>query len=143
MHDSLYCGKRYRALNIVDDYNRESPGIEIDFSLPSQRVMHSLEPIIQWRRKPGVLRYDNGPEYISPAFLAWVAKRHIRIGHIQPGYPQQNAYIERYNVFDSLEDFQDYATQWMWFYNNERPNMATGGIPPGCKLELPSTSKSR
>ena len=154
MQDQLSNGRSIRLLNVVDDYNRESLGIEIDFFLPSQRVIRSLEQIIQWRGKPKVLRCDNGPEYISHAFLKWAAKKHIQITHIQPGCPQQNAYIERYNrtvrewlnqyVFDTLEDIQDYATQWQWFYNNERPNMAIGGIPPSYKPKQlsPSTSDS-
>lgn len=152
MQDQLSSGRSIRLLNIMDDFNRESLGIEIDFSLPSQRVIRSLEQIMEWRGKPGVLRCDNGPEYISHAFHSWAEKHHIRIEHIQPGCPQQNAYVERYNrtvrewlnqyVFDSLDDIQDYATQWMWFYNNERPNMAIGGIPPSYKLALPSTSES-
>ena len=65
----------------------------------------------------------------------------IRIEYIQPGKPQQNAYIERYNrtmryswvskhLFDTLEQVQDYATQWLWHYNHERPHQANGGKPP-------------
>ena len=67
--------------------------------------------------------------------------------HIQPGKPQQNAYVERYNrtvryawlartLFDSIEQVQDKATRWLWTYNHERPNMALGGITPMQKLAL-------
>lgn len=74
------------------------PGIEVDFSLPSERVIRSLDRIIEWRGKPGVIRCDNGPEYISAVTLAWAAKdESTRIDFIQPGQPQQNAYVERYN----------------------------------------------
>jgi putative transposase len=70
-----------------------------------------------------------------------------RIQHIQPGKPQQNAYVERYNrtvrhewldqyIIDSIEEAQDYATQWLWTYNNDRPNMALGGITPAQKLKI-------
>lgn len=73
--------------------------------------------------------------------LAWAKARSIRIEFIQPGNPQQNAYVERYNrtvryewlsqyLFDRLEEVQDFATQWLWQYNHERPNMALGGITP-------------
>lgn len=89
----------------------------------------------------------NGPEYISGALLGWAALRNIRIDHIQPGKPQQNAYVERYNrtgryawlartLFDSIEQVQDTATRWLWTYNHERPNMALGGITPMQKLAL-------
>lgn len=153
MADELSNGKSIRLLNIMDDYNREGLGIEIDFSLPSQRVIRTLEQIMEWRGKPGVLRCDNGPEYTSHAFLNWAMKQDIRIEHIQPGRPQQNAYIERFNrtvrtswlnqyVFDGLDEVQDYATRWLWFYNNERPNMAIGGIPPNYKARTALTSTS-
>ena len=77
--------------------------------------------------------------------LAWAARRDIRITFIQPGKPQQNAYIERYNrtarygwlaqnLFDSIEQVQESATHWLWTYNHERPNMALGGITPMQKL---------
>lgn len=60
-------------------------------------MIRSLEQIIEWRGKPRAIRCDNGPEYISGALLAWAERDDIRIDHIQPGKPQQNAYIERYN----------------------------------------------
>lgn len=83
--------------NLIDDYNREGHGIEVDFSLPSERVIRSLDRIIEWRGKPQVIRCDNGPEYISAVTLAWAAKRGIRIDFIQPGQLQQSAYVESYN----------------------------------------------
>ena len=86
-----------------------------------------------------------GPEYISHALLAWAEKRQIRIEHIQPGKPQQNAYVERYNrtvrygwlnqyAFETIEEVQETATRWLWTYNHERPNMALGGITPMQRL---------
>lgn len=84
-------------LNVIDDYNREGLGIEVDFSLPAERVIRSLEQIIEWRGRPKALRCDNGPEYVSVALATWAEQQGIRIEYIQPGKPQQNAYIERYN----------------------------------------------
>ena len=131
MHDQLSDGRSFRLFNVLDDFNREGLGIEVDLSLPSSRV----------------IRCDNGPEYISGALLAWAERQGIRIEHIQPGKPQQNAYIERYNrtvrygwlartLFDTIEQVQDRATRWLWTYNHERPNMALGGITPMQKLAL-------
>jgi putative transposase len=77
--------------------NREGLGIEVDFSLPAERVIRSLNRIIEWRGKPETVRVDNGPEYISGKLLERAEKQSIAIQHIQPGKPQQNAYIERYN----------------------------------------------
>ena len=73
-------------------------------------------------------------------------KQGVRLDYIQPGKPQQNAYIERYNrtvrgewlsqyIFETIEEAQDQATQWLWTYNNERPNMGIGGITPAMKLK--------
>lgn len=147
MHDQLEDGRRYRLFNVIDDYNREGLGIEVDLSLPSERVMRALDQIIEWRGKPAQIRCDNGPEYISAALAAWAEKQSITLVFIQPGNPQQNAYIERYNrtvrydwlahyLFHSIEEVQEYATQWLWTYNNERPNMALGGITPQQKLAM-------
>lgn len=97
MHDQLADGRSFRLFNVLDDFNREGLGIEVDLSLPSARVIRSLEQIIEWRGKPSVIRCDNGPEYISGALLAWAEQQGIQVTHIQPGKPQQNAYVERYN----------------------------------------------
>ena len=65
MADRLGDGRAFRLLNVLDDFNREGSGIEVDFSLPAERVIRSLDRIIEWRGKPGTIRVDNGPEYIS------------------------------------------------------------------------------
>jgi putative transposase len=147
MHDRLEDGRAFRLLNVIDDFNREGLGIEVDFSLPAERVIRVLEQIIEWRGRPQVLRCDNGPEYISAALRAWTEERGIRLEHIQPGKPQQNAYVERYNrtvrydwlgqyLFETIAEVQDFATRWLWTYNHERPNMGLGGITPKQKLAL-------
>ena len=147
MHDQLADGRSIRLFNVIDDYNREGLGIEADLSLPSARVIRSLERIIEWRGKPTAIRCDNGPEYISGTLIEWAKTRHIRLDYIQPGKPQQNAYVERYNrtvrydwlnqyLFESIAQVQDAATRWLWTYNNERPNMALGGITPVQKLSM-------
>lgn len=147
MHDQLSDGRSIRLFNVIDDFNREGLGIEVDFSLPSERVTRVLDQIIEWRGQPQAIRCDNGPEYISNVTLEWAKARSIRLEYIQPGNPQQNAYVERYNrtvryewlsqyLFDRLEEVQNFATQWLWQYNHERPNMALGGITPKQKLAL-------
>ena len=147
MHDRLEDGRPLRLFNVIDDFNREGLGIEVDFSLPAERVIRALEQIIEWRGKPQALRCDNGPEYVSVALQAWAERRQIRLDYIQPGKPQQNAYVERYNrtvrhdwlgqyLFGSIAEVQAFATRWLWTYNHERPNMALGGITPKQKLAL-------
>src|SRR5690606_33363554 len=117
MHDQLADGRSFRLLNVIDDFNRERLGIEVDLSLPAERVIRSLEQIIKWRGKPKAIRCDNGPEYISGALQAWAERRGIRLHYIEPGKPQQNAYVERFNrtvrydwlaqyLFESIEEVQ-------------------------------------
>lgn len=140
-------GRSIRLFNVIDNFNREALTIEIDFSLPLARVIRALNQIIEWRGKPEAIIVDNGPEYISGAMVAWAEKRGIALKYIQPGKPQQNAYVERFNrtvrydclaqhLFDDLEQIQEHATDWMWIYHHERPNMAIGGITPKMKLAM-------
>lgn len=147
MHDRLSDERSFRLFNVIDDYNREGLGIEVDFSLPAERVIRSLDQIMEWRGVPKVIRCDNGPEYISATLQAWARRRKIHVEYIQPGKPQQNAYIERYNrtvrydwlshyLFDTLDEVRAFATRWLWTYNHERPNMALGGITPQQKLAM-------
>ena len=141
MSDSLSDGRSIRTFNVLDDYNREALGIEVDFSLPSARVIRSLDQIIEWRGKPSAIRCDNGPEYISHQLVEWASKQHITLLFIQPGKPTQNAYIERFNrtarhewldmhLFETIEHAQWLATKWLWRYNNDRPHTGIGGILP-------------
>lgn len=145
MHDQLQNGRCIRLLNVIDDFNREGLVIEIDFSLPAERVVRTLEQIIEWRGCPKEIRCDNGPEYVSARLQSWARRKGVRLTYIQPGKPQQNSYVERYNrtvrydwlnqyLFENLEEIQGFATRWLWDYNNERPNMGIGGITPAMKL---------
>ena len=110
MADQLADGRSIRTLNVPDDFNREGLGIEVGFSLPAGRVIRSQNRIIEWRGKPQIIRVpfhglqanhcrsaDNGPEFISGKLTTWAEKADIHIQYIQPGKPQQNAYIQRYN----------------------------------------------
>lgn len=121
--------------------------VDVDFSLPAERVIRSLNQIIQWRGKPKSIRCDNGPEYISHLLSSWAKNNDITLCFIQPGNPQQNAYIERFNrtvrydwlshyIYSDITELQDKATRWLWTYNHERPNMRIGGITPIQKLKL-------
>nr|CRH05273.1 Integrase, catalytic region [Candidatus Magnetococcus massalia] len=147
MHDQLSDGRSFRVLNVIDDFNREGLGIEVDLSLPAGRVIRTLEQLIEWRGKPMAIRCDNCPEYTSVALVEWAKKCGIQIEYIQLGHPQQNAYVERYNrtirydwlsqyLFTSIREVQEMATSWLWSYNHERPNMAIGGITPNQKLAM-------
>jgi putative transposase len=82
MHDQLSDGRSFRLLNVIDDSNREGVGVEVDLSLPAERVIRALSQIIEWRGKPAMIRCDNGPEYISGAMAAWAQKQGITLAYI-------------------------------------------------------------
>jgi putative transposase len=100
---------------------------------------------VAWQ--PTTLRCDIGPEYVSGALITWAREQGINLQYAQPGKPQQNAYVERFNrtvrydwltqyLFERISEVQEYATRWAWTYNNERPNMALGGITPKQRLTM-------
>jgi len=141
MSDSLASGRAFRTLNILDDFNREVLWIEVDTSLPAERVVRILETLIAWRGCPSQIRMDNGPELISHRLQNWAKEHHITLAHIQPGKPAQNAYIERFNrtfredvldayLFSSLEEVRQIVDPWMEEYNLVRPHEALQGLPP-------------
>ena len=133
MSDSIFCGRRFRTFNVVDDFNREVLAIEIDLSLPSLRVIRVLERVIAWRGYPKQLRMDNGPEFISAVLAEWAEEHNILLEFIEPGSPTQNSYVERFNrtyrdevlnmyVFRTLNEAREITEKWMRQYNDERPH---------------------
>ncbi len=141
MSDSLADGRAFRTLNILDDYNREALWIEVDTSLPAERVIRVLELLVQWRGGPRQIRMDNGPELISQRLESWAKEHSIELAHIQPGKPAQNAYIERFNrtfredildayLFHSLEEVREVVEPWIEEYNAVRPHEALRGLSP-------------
>lgn len=141
MEDSLYGGRRFRVLNVIDEGNREALAIEIGTSIPSVRVIRLLEELVAYYGRPAMLRVDNGPELTAEVFAEWCREREIEIGYIQPGKPDQNAYIERFNrsyredvldvyVFDSIEEVRAVTEEWIEDYNSERPHESLGAVPP-------------
>jgi putative transposase len=145
MADRLGDGRAPWLLDALDDFNCEGLGIEVDVSLPAERVVRSLDRIIEWRGLPIAIRVDNGPEYISGTLMEWAETRRVSIRHIQPGKPRQNACIERCNrtvrhewldqhIVEITEEAPDFATQWLSTYNNDRPNVGIGGLAPAQKL---------
>jgi putative transposase len=141
MSDSFAGGRPFRTLNILDDFNREVVWIEVDTSLPAERVIRVLEMAAICRGLPKQIRMDNGPELISNALAKWAEKRGVNLVHIQPGKPAQNAYIERFNrtfredvldayIFETLEEIRDLVEPWIEEYNAIRPHDALQGLSP-------------
>jgi putative transposase len=97
VHDAVACGRAIRVLSVVDAYTRECMALEVDTSFASRRVTRVLEEIVAERGQPQRIRCDNGPELTSRHFLAWCVERQIELGHIQPGKPTQNGYVESFH----------------------------------------------
>ena len=139
--DSLYNGRRFRVLTVVDDLSKECPVLEVDHSLTGQRVTRVLERIALTRGLPDVITVDNGPEFISKAVDAWAYANGVKLHFIQPGKPTQNAYIESFNgkfrdeclnehVFTSLHDAQQKIEDWRQDYNVNRPHRTLNQLTP-------------
>lgn len=146
MSDSLWSGRKFRLLNIVDDYNREILAMEADFSLPALRVVRVLEYLKEFRGLPRMIRVDNGPEFISHTLDQWCRQNGISLTYIQPGKPMQNGFIERCNgsirkeflnanIFYTLTQVREKIEEWMVDYNHHRPHEALGYRAPVDLLE--------
>jgi transposase InsO family protein len=86
-----------RTLNIVDDFSRECPAIEVDTSLPGFRVVRVLDRLAETRGLPREVILDNGPEMIGKVLDQWAWRNGVRLHFIDPGKPTQNALIARFN----------------------------------------------
>jgi putative transposase len=128
MTDALSSGRRFRTLNIVDDYTRECLAIEVDTSLSGVRVVRVLEELKQRRGLPRQIRSDNGPEFLSRAVDQWAYEQGLQWHTIQPGRPMENGYVESFNGrfrdeclnenwFCDLADAREKIAEWKQDYN--------------------------
>ena len=108
-----------------------------------------LDDLVAIYGQPSGLRLDNGPELTSIAITRWCAQRGIALLYIQPGKPQQNAYIERFNrtyrtevldayVFTSIAEVRELTERWLTIYNTQRPHDSLGRVPPRSFLPRPT-----
>ena len=141
MHDVLYDGRRFRTLNVIDEANREALTIQVAQSLPASMLIRTMDRLVDWYGPPLSIRMDNGPEMTSHDFIEWAQRKGIALNYIEPGEPNQNAYIERFNrtfrtevldayLFNSIEQVQAIADDWLIQYNEYRPHDSLGGVPP-------------
>jgi len=139
--DGLANGRRLRCLTIVDDCTRESLAIEVDTSLPGQRVAAVLDRLAESRGLPESITVDHGPEFESQVLDAWAYQRGVRLAFIRPGKPNENAYVESFNGrlrdeclnehwFLTLVHAQTAIEAWRVEYNTERPHSALGYLTP-------------
>jgi putative transposase len=141
MTDSLATGRRFRTLNLVDDYTRECLRIEVDTSLGGKRVARGLEKLREQRGSPKVIVVDHGPEFTSQALDRWAYQRGVKLHFIATGKPEQNAYVESFNGkfrdeclnqhwFGDLKEARDEIETWRQDYNQQRPHSALGYRTP-------------
>jgi putative transposase len=113
----------------------------VDTSINSLRLIRVFEQLKRDHGLPQVVRSDNGPEFLGEAFIQWLKENGVAIQYIQPGKPNQNAYIERFNrtfreevldlnLFARLDDVREAAWWWMIEYNEERPHDSLGDLTP-------------
>ena len=152
--DALGDGRKFRSLTLVDDFTRESPAIEVDVSLPGERVVRVLDHVAAERGYPKTIVCDNGPEFRSEMLDQWAHRHQVQLAFIEPGKPVQNAFIESFNGklrdeclnenwFVSLYDAQETIEAWRVDYNALRPHSALDErTPDEFASELRKTASS-
>lgn len=141
MSDSLCTGRRFRTLNVGDNFSREHRGILADFSISGERTARFLDELGNYYGYPEELVMDNGPECTSKAMFLGSERTGVKLRFIQPGKPMQNGLIESFNGkfrdaclnehgFTSLEAARKIIEEWRTHYNEERPHSALGYKTP-------------
>ena len=141
VEDRLVRGRKFRAFNVVEDFTSECMTIEVDFSLPSSRVIQVFDTLMAGRGTPTTIRFDNGPEFRSLAMLRWGAERGIYLHFIDPGKPTQNGKVESFHSkfrneflnerwFRTLDDVRTWAEDWRYTYNHYRPHQTLKYLTP-------------
>ncbi|GJG89820.1 transposase [Gemmatimonadetes bacterium T265] len=151
MSDTLYDGRRFRTLNVLDEGNREALAVEIATSLPGARVVAVLNQLVAIHGTPNAIRCDNGPALVSEPLRFRAERQQVALRFIQPGKPNQNADIERFNrtyrrevldayLFASLAEVRAVTEAWLTTYNTERPHDSLGEVPPLTFLPRPTST---
>jgi len=134
-------GRRFRMLNVLDEFTRECLAIRLDRRLKSTDVIDLLSDLFILRGAPGHVRSDNGPEFIAKAVRDWIAAVGSRTAFIEPGSPWENGYVESFNsklrdelldgeIFYSIAEARIVVEQWRRQYNTVRPHSSLGYKPP-------------
>lgn len=139
--DQLSNGRRFRVLNVVDDYSREMVGQLVQVSISVRQLARFLSLLIEQRGKPGKVVCDNGTEFTSKAMFFWSKETGITLGFIQPGKPTQNAFVESLNGkfrneclnqhwSRTLDEARHEIELWRAHYNNVRPHSSLNYMSP-------------
>ena len=139
--DQLSSGRRFRVLNIVDDFSREMIGQLTAFSITGHQVARFLDQLGENRDLPDQIVCDNGTEFTSKAMFFWQKESGVKLSFIQPGKPTQNAFIESLNGkfrneclnqhwFRDISEARTEIDRWRNHYNHERPHSALKYMTP-------------
>lgn len=139
--DQLSNGRRFRVLNIVDDYSRACVGQITDFSISGARVVRYFDQLKEARGLPNTLVMDNGPEFTGKALFFWSKANGVKLHFIQPGKPTQNAFVESFNGkfrdgclnqhwFRNIHEARSIIDTWRQHYNEVRPHSSLNYQPP-------------
>lgn len=145
--DSLFNGRRIRALTVVDNFSRECLAIHVGQSIVGDRVVEVMDALKRFAgRQPARIQMDNGSEFISKAMDKWAYENNVVLDFSRPGKPTDNAFIESFNGsfrdeclninwFLSLEDAREKIEAWRRDYNDFRPHSALGNMTPSEFME--------
>ena len=133
IQDSLWSGRRFKTFSVVDTFSRECLTVESDTSLPSHRVVRTLDRLAELKGFPTSIRVDNGPEFIAKILDEWAYRNNVKLDFIRPGKPVENAYVESFhgkfrdeclneNYFSDLQEAKDIIETWRIEYNTFRPH---------------------
>jgi len=139
--DRISCGRTIKCLVIVDDATHEAVAVRPEHSMGGNHLVRYLEELCDQRGRPAVIRSDNGPEFCGKAMLTWAHRNAVTLRPIEPGKPNQNAYVESFNSrlrdeclnehwFTSLEHARAVIETWRCEYNEQRPKKSLGGLTP-------------
>jgi len=141
VEDRTHNGRKYRMLNIIDEFTRECLAIRVSRKLKAVDVIDALTDLFILRGIPGHIRSDNGPEFIAKALREWIVAVGASTAYIEPGSPWENGYCESFNsklrdellngeIFYSLEEARVIIEAWRRHYNTQRPHSSLGYRPP-------------
>jgi len=148
VEDRTHDGRKYRMLNVIDEFTHECLAIRVSRRLNSTDVIDVLSDLFILRGVPGHIRSDNGPEFVAKAVQDWIAAVGARTAYIAPGSPWENGYIESFNarmrdellngeIFYSLKEAQIIIESWRQHYNRVRPHAALGYRAPAPEVFVP------
>ena len=149
VEDRTHEGRKYRMLNIIDEFTHECLAIWIDRKLKSVDVIDVLSDLFILRGVPERLRSDNGPEFVAKAVQDWIAAVGAKAAYIAPGSPWENGFIESFNarlrdelldgeIFYSLAEARIVVESWRRHYNAKRPHASLGYKPPAPEVFIPA-----